>query len=85
MHGNRTLTLTTIQSSWHQSVLVRALGATVFGLSAGGIPMEAAHANVYRARAPAPHTGIARSIRIHTTRPLAKNSKRGAPMPPSKV
>ena len=51
MHGNRTLTLTTIQSSWHQSVLVRALGATVFGLSAGGIPMEAAHANVYRARA----------------------------------
>ena len=61
-------------------MLVRAFGASAFGLR-GGIPMEAAQANVYHA--PASRADITRSIQIHTIRPLAK--KRGAPMPPSKV
>ena len=61
-------------------MLVRAFGASAFGLR-GGIPKEAAQTNVYRA--PASRADITRSIQIHTTHPLAK--KRGASMPPSKV
>ena len=61
-------------------MLVRAFGASAFGLR-GGIPMEAAQTNVYHA--PASRAGITRSIRLPITHSLAK--KRGAPMPPSKV
>ena len=58
-------------------MLVRAFGASAFGLR-GGIPMEGARANVYHARA-----DIDRSARVPINNPLAK--KRGAPMPPSEV
>ena len=63
-------------------MLVRAFGASAFGLR-GGIPMEAAQANVYHA--PASRAGITRSTstQIPITRSLAK--KRGASVPPSKV
>ena len=53
--------------------------ARAFGLR-GGIPMEAAQANVYHA--PASRADITRSIQIHTIHPLAK--KRGASMSPLK-
>ena len=63
-------------------MLARAFGASAFGLRIrGGIPMEAARANVYHM--PASRAGIARSIRLPKPHSLAK--KRGAPMPPSKV
>ena len=57
--------------------LGRAFAVGACGLR-GGIPMEAAQMNVYRA--PASRANIMRSIRIlmHTTRPLAK--KGGAPV-----
>ena len=65
-------------------MLVRAFGASVFGLPwRGGIPMEAAQTNVYHAPKPASCVDITRSTRIPMNHPLAK--KRGAPMPPSKV
>ena len=66
-------------------MLVRALGASAFGLRIrGGIPMVAAQTNVYHDHAPASRAaaGITRSIRIPITHSLAK--KRGVPMPPSK-
>ena len=65
-------------------MLVRAFGASAFGLR-GGIPMhmEAAQANVYHAPAPRAMASIAHSARPPMNRPLAK--KRGAPMPPSKL
>ena len=61
-------------------MLVRAFGASAFGLR-GGIPMEAAQTNVYHA--PASRAGITRSIRLPIIHSRVK--KRGAPMPPSKV
>ena len=61
-------------------MLVRAFGASVFGLR-GGIPMEAAQANVYHA--PASRAGIARPARLPIAHSLAK--KCGASMPPSKL
>ena len=61
-------------------MLVRAFGASAFGLR-GGIPMEAAQTNVYHA--PASRAGITRSIILPITQSLAK--KRGASMPPSKA
>ena len=61
-------------------MLVRAFGASAFGLH-GGIPMEAAQTNVYHT--PVSHASIMRSIKLPITHSLAK--KRGAPMPPSKV
>ena len=61
-------------------MLVRAFGASAFGLR-GGIPMEAAQTNVYHA--PASRASIVQSIILPTTHSLAK--KRGVPMPPSKA
>ena len=62
-------------------MLVRAFGASTFGLR-GGIPMEAAHTSVYHA--PASCSSITRSIRIHTTYSLAKKcgvpSRRRGPL-----
>ena len=63
-------------------MLVRAFGASAFGLRGGiRIPMEAAQMNVYHT--PASRAGITRSIRIPIAHSLAK--KCGAPMPPSKI
>ena len=53
-------------------MLVRAFGASAFGLR-GGIPMEATQTNVYHA--PASRACIMRSIKIPVTHSLAK--KRG--------
>ena len=61
-------------------MLVRAFGASAFGLR-GGIPMEAAQTSSYHA--PASRADITRSFRIPHNYSLAK--KRGASMPPSKV
>ena len=59
---------------------VRAFGASTFGLR-GGIPMEAAQANIYHA--PESRVGTTRPTRISMNHQLSK--KRGAPMPPSEV
>ena len=65
-------------------MLVRAFGGSAFGLrGASGIPMEAAHTNVYHRHAPTSRADITRPTRILMSHLLAK--KRGAPMPPSKV
>ena len=61
-------------------MLVRAFGASAFGLR-GGIPMEAAQTVVYHA--PASRAGITRPIRLPINHSLGKG--RGAPMPPLKV
>ena len=63
---------------------VGGASASAFGLR-GGIPMDAAQADVYHAPRPESRAGadIARSFWIHTTHPLAK--AHGAPRPPSKV
>ena len=63
-------------------MLVRAFGASAFGLR-GGIPMEAAQTNVYHAPASRASITYTRSIRIPIIHSLAK--KRGAPIPPSQV
>ena len=63
-------------------MLVGGPSARAFDLR-GGIPMEAAQANVYNYHAPVSRASITRSIRIHITHSLAK--KRGASSPPSKV
>ena len=63
-------------------MLVRAFGASTFGLR-GGIPMEAAQTSVYHADVP--RADITRSIRTPMTHVHPPAKGRGVPMPPSKV